>query len=133
MTRGYLLIVFLSLALPSAAQEAAISGGDAEAGATVFKKCAGCHAIGPGAQNKTGPRLNGVIGRVAGSLPDYKYSPAMVEAGQNGLTWTEQSLAEFLANPRKLVPGTTMSFPGLKDPTQLGDLIAFLATHQADK
>jgi cytochrome c len=57
----------------------------------------------------------------------------MVEAVQNGLTWTEQSLAEFLANPRKLVPGTTMSFPGLKDPTQLGDLIAFLATHQANK
>ena len=110
----------------SFAQEAVV--GDAAAGEAIFKRCAGCHAIGEGAQHRVGPHLNDVFGRVAGSLPDYNYSPAMKEAGANGVVWEESTLTPFLADPRGYIPGTKMSFPGIKDPQQLADVIAYLRT-----
>jgi cytochrome c len=124
-----LIALLVALALPCKAQDAlALAKGDPVAGATVFKKCSGCHAVGPGAQNKLGPQLNGVIGRVAGSLLDYDYSPAMVEAGKQGLAWTGETLRDFLSNPKQYVPGNKMAFAGVQDSAQIGDLIAFLGT-----
>lgn len=105
-----------------------LAAGDAEAGAAVFKRCASCHAVGEGAKNKVGPELNEVFGRVAGSLPDYKYSNAMVEAGAGGLTWTPETLAEFLHGPKDFVKGTKMSFAGLKTDEDIANIEAYLLT-----
>ena len=75
-----------------------------------------------------GPVLNGVVGRTAGTLEGYNYSDAMKQAGANGLVWQPDTLATFLENPREHVPGTKMSFPGLKDQTDRENVIAYLAT-----
>ena len=102
---------------------------DAEAGKKVFVKCAPCHSIGPGAKNKVGPEQNGLIGRKAGSVEGFNYSEAMKNSG---ITWDETSLDEYITDPKKKVPGNKMVFPGIKDELQRGDLIAYLATFNAD-
>jgi cytochrome c len=99
--------------------------GDAAAGAKIFDKCAVCHSL-KTATRKIGPTLNGVIGRTAGTLPDYKYSGAMVLVGEGGLVWTEDQLADYLANPRRKVPGTAMTFAGLKNPADIADVVAYI-------
>lgn len=102
---------------------------DAVAGATVFKKCAACHTIGENAFNKVGPELNGLIGRAAASVAGFNYSPAMKASG---LTWDEATLMTFLASPRGTVPGTKMTFAGLKSETDLANVIAYLKEFAAD-
>ena len=87
---------------------------DAAAGEKVFAKCKICHQIGEGAKNMVGPVLNGVVGRKAGSYPDYHYS----EANKNsGITWDEPTLKEYLKDPKAKVPGTKMVFPALSPTT----------------
>lgn len=105
-----------------------LADGDAAAGAIVFKKCASCHAIGEGAKNKVGPQLNDLLGRTAGTAPDYKYSQAMIDAGAKGLVWTPETLLPYLHKPKDVVPGTKMSFPGLPNEEDEKNLIAYLAT-----
>jgi cytochrome c len=102
---------------------------DADAGKAVFKKCAACHAVGPGAKNKVGPELNGIVGRQAGAVEGFNYSKALKDSG---ITWDDAKLSEWIANPRKTVPGTKMIFPGIKDELDRDDLIAYLATFNAD-
>ena len=102
---------------------------DVAAGETVFKKCIACHAVGEGAQNKVGPVLNGIIGRPAGSLPDFKYSAAMQDSG---LTWDEATLASYLKKPKDLVPKTKMAFAGLKTDQEIANLVAYLKQYAAD-
>ena len=97
--------------------------GDPAAGEIVFKKCAICHAIGPGAVNKVGPELNGVIGRKAGSVPGYNYSEANKSSG---IVWDEATFTRYIADPRGVVPGTKMTFPGLKNETDIANLLAYL-------
>jgi cytochrome c len=99
--------------------------GDANAGATVFNKCKICHNADTD-QNKVGPSLNGVIGRVAGTHAGFTYSKAMIDAGKAGLQWDESSLRDYLHNPRAKVKGTKMVFPGLKDDTEITNLLAYL-------
>ncbi|KAA1179945.1 cytochrome c family protein [Rhizobium tropici] len=99
--------------------------GDVTAGATVFKKCAICH-IAETDQNKIGPSLNGLFGRTAGTHPNFAYSPAMQEAGKGGLVWNETSLRDYLHDPKAKVKGTKMTFVGLKDDTEITNLIAYL-------
>ncbi|MBB4189145.1 c-type cytochrome [Sinorhizobium terangae] len=99
--------------------------GDAEAGATVFKKCQTCHVVDKDT-NKVGPSLNHVLGRTAGTHPNFRYSPAMVEAGKGGLKWDEATLREYLHDPKAKVKGTKMAFPGLKDDTDISNLLAYL-------
>jgi cytochrome c len=118
-------LVPLSLLLTGAAHAA----GDAAAGETVFKVCTACHAVGPGAVNKVGPVLNGVVGRAAGSAQGYRYSLAMKNSG---ITWDEATLAKYLASPREVVPGNKMSFAGLKKPDDIANVIAYLASFNAD-
>lgn len=96
--------------------------GDPAAGKQVFNQCISCHSREPGVNN-VGPSLHGVIGRPAGSVPGFNYSPANKGSG---LVWTEQELYTYLENPRKTVPGTYMTFTGVKDPRKRADLIAFL-------
>ncbi len=102
---------------------------DAEAGKKVFNKCTPCHNIGPGAKNKVGPELNGVLGRPAGSIEGFNYSDAMKKSG---ITWDDAKLHEWLTDPKKLVPGTKMIFPGVKDEIERDDLIAYLESFNAD-
>ena len=98
--------------------------GDAAAGAVVFKKCAVCHtATEP--VNKVGPTLMGLIGRPVASVEGYSYSPAMKAFG-NGKVWDETLLTEYLPNPKVLVKGTKMAFPGLKNPDDIANVIAYL-------
>lgn len=94
---------------------------DVEAGEKVFNKCKACHDI--EGKNKIGPTLKGVVGRPAGTVEGFNYSPAMKNSG---LTWDAATLAEYLKDPKAKVPGNKMAFPGLKDQAELDNVIAFL-------
>jgi cytochrome c len=96
---------------------------DAAAGEKVFAKCKICHQIGEGANNMVGPVLNGVVGRKAGSYPDYHYSDANKGSG---ITWDEATLTEYLRDPKAKIPGTKMVFPGLKSDADIANVIAYL-------
>lgn len=104
----------------------AFAAGDAAAGASVFKKCAPCHAIGPGAANRIGPVLNDVVGRTAGTAAGFSYSGAMVAAGAGGLVWTPEKLDAWLKKPRDFVVGTKMTFAGLGNQADVDNVIAYL-------
>ena len=104
------------------------SPGNAEAGAVVFRRCMACHQVGPDAKNGVGPVLNGVVGRAAGVYPDYSYSAANKNSG---LTWDEPTLTTYLHAPRKLVPGTKMTFAGLNKDQEIADVIAYLKQFNA--
>lgn len=103
----------------------AAQAGDAAAGKSVFtSQCSICHSVQAG-KNMTGPSLAGIVGRKTGSVSGFHYSPA--NQGAN-LTWDEATLDKYLQAPRTIVPGTTMTYGGLKDDTKRADLIAYLAT-----
>ncbi len=105
-------------AVPSYAQSA-------EAGQSVFKRdCAICHEVVAG-KNRTGPSLFGIVGRPAGSVPNFSYSNGNKASG---LTWDTATLDRYLIAPRTVVPGTKMSYGGQKDDQKRRDLIAYLAT-----
>lgn len=96
--------------------------GNATAGRAVFAQCRTCHVTDPGV-NRIGPSLAGIIGRAAGSVPGFAYSPA--NSG-SGITWTKEKLFQYLENPQRVVPGTKMIFPGIPDAQRRADLIAYL-------
>jgi cytochrome c len=101
---------------------------DAAAGEKVFVQCKACHQIGPTAKNAVGPELNGVIGRKAGSVEGYSYSPANKNSG---LTWDEETFLTYIKNPQGLVKGTKMVFAGVKDEQKAKDLLAYLKQFDA--
>jgi cytochrome c len=103
---------------------------DASKGEAVFKRCRACHAIGPAAQNKAGPALTGIVGKPAASASGFNYSDALKTAGDAGLVWTDDKLVAFLAAPDSFLPNNVMAFPGIKNPGELKDLIAFLKLHK---
>lgn len=97
-------------------------------GEALFRQCQACHEVGEGAENRVGPHLNDVIGRVAGGLEGFRYSPAMASAGEAGLVWDAVSLAEFLADPKGYMKGTRMAYRGLGSDEDIQAMIAYLAT-----
>jgi cytochrome c len=115
-----LLAVLLALTLQAASAHAT---GDPDKGRALFARCASCHQVGPSARNGFGPQLNGVIGRRAGSVEGYAYSPAMKNAT---LVWSEKNLKTFLKSPGDTVPGNKMRFWGISSDTQIADLLAYL-------
>lgn len=127
--RALAALALAAAALASAS--AAEAAGDAAKGEKVFKKCGACHAVGPEAKNKVGPVLTGIVGRPAASIADFAYSDAMKAKGAEGLVWTEEEIGHFIENPKAYVPGTKMSFAGLKKEDERADVIAYLATFAA--
>ena len=111
---------------PAAVAQAA-EGASVDAGAKVFKKCNACHTAEAGGANKVGPNLGGLVGRAKGSHAGFAYSEAMKAKGGD---WSMADLASFLHNPKEFVPGTKMMFPGIKDSTDLADLIAYLNSNK---
>lgn len=113
----------------TAPETAAAAGPDpalVEAGAKVFKKCAACHKVGEGAKNATGPMLNGILGRAAGTVEGFKYSKAMADAGAGGLVWSDENLHAYLSDPKGFVKRNKMSFAGLKSKDDIDAVIAYL-------
>ena len=96
---------------------------DAAAGGMAFQQCADCHS--PGANDGVGPGLKGVVGRRAGTVAGFKYSDAMAKST---LVWNDTALDNFLADPKKALPGTAMDWPGEPDAKARADLIAYLGT-----
>jgi cytochrome c len=110
-------------ALPEASQDK-----EADSGQQAFNNaCRTCHMVREG-DNRLGPNLHKIVGRKAGSLPNYAYSSAMKEAG---LVWDEEKLDRFIANPDQVVPGSSMKpFGGLSSSDDRKKIIAFLAQQQ---
>jgi cytochrome c len=99
----------------------AVPVGDAEHGKTLYATCAACHSVD---ENDIGPLHRGVVGRRAGSVPDYNYSAALKNSG---IVWDETQLNRWLVNPSAMVPGTKMFFK-LDDAQMRADIIAYLKT-----
>jgi cytochrome c2 len=111
----------LLLASPSGARA------DAEHGKVVFQRCYACHSVEDGNNTLQGPNLRGVVGRRAGTVPGFEYSPALIELGaKRRLVWTRKTLDAFLADPQLFVPGTSMSMPPLREPAARRDVIDYL-------
>jgi cytochrome c len=113
-----------------AALPAPYNTGDLENGKVKFGLCRSCHTITPNGPNLTGPNLYGVFGRKAGTYAGFNYSDAVKTAG---FTWDAQHLDQWLTNPRTFLPGTKMTFMGLKDAKDRVDLIAFLKVESGYK
>ncbi|HEY8572442.1 cytochrome c family protein [Phenylobacterium sp.] len=98
---------------------------DISNGETQFGLCRSCHTINAGGTNMTGPNLHGVFGKKAGANnPDYKYSDAIKAAT---FTWDLPHLDQWLADPKGFLPGTKMTFAGVKDANDRRDLVAYVA------
>ena len=133
MTRRWVLWSTVLLAgcdpHPSAPRQTA--GGDASAGAAVFRRCAACHTISSSGSDTDGPNLYGVVGApVAERRPRFAYTAALQRFGG---VWDRKRLDAWLANPRRLVPGTAMTFAGLPNPKDRADVIAYLAANGPDQ
>tara|TARA_Y100001935_G_scaffold47761_1_gene39574 strand:- start:486 stop:1025 length:540 start_codon:yes stop_codon:yes gene_type:complete len=97
--------------------------GDISHGEKVFKKCAACHLVNKGGENKIGPALYGVIGRKVASKEDYKYSKAMANYDKN---WTFEEMNGYLRKPQKHIKGTKMAFAGLRKEKDRASVILYL-------
>ena len=94
--------------------------GDPVHGKTLYQVCMGCHSVD---EDDVGPRHRGVVGRTAGSVPGYAYSPAL---RNSHIVWDRDSLDRWLTNPQALVPGAKMFF-AMPNPQDRADVIAYLA------
>lgn len=113
---------FLTAAALCAAAAPAAIAADAAHGEEIYNsRCIACHS--PDA-NRVGPKHRGVVGRTAGTVPDFTYSKAVKSAG---VVWTEETLDKWLANPQAFLPGQRMNFK-VTDPADRADLIAYLKT-----
>jgi len=120
--RGLLLLALLVAAGDFPQARAA----DTAAGEAVFARCKICHSLAAGGHNGVGPNLHGVFGRKAGSVGNFPYSVAM---RNSGVVWRDDTLAQYLHDPRSFIPGNRMAFPGIKDDAEIAALLAYL--HQA--
>ena len=111
------------------AQVAALDPALVAAGEAAWRQCRTCHQVGEKARNGTGPVLNNVVGRPAGTADGFRYSPAFAGAAKEGLVWTPENLDAFLENPAAVVPKNRMAFRGVKDADERAALIAYLTSH----
>lgn len=115
------LVLCLLAAAPAAIAQQA---GDAARGQRVFnQQCRACHTLDAGGKSPVGPNLHGLFGRKAGTLAGVSFSDAMKGSD---IVWDDATLAEYLRDPKGKVPGTTMTFVGLRQPAQIADIVAYL-------
>lgn len=100
-----------------------LASADTAAGEKAFGKCRACHKI--DGSNGVGPHLDGVVNRDKASVEGFNYSNAALE--QEG-TWAPENIDAFIANPKGYMPGTKMTFAGIKNPVERANLIAYLET-----
>jgi cytochrome c len=112
-------VAALAAASASAVAAPETAAGDPLRGKTVYQVCMGCHSLD---EDDVGPRHRGVVGRVAGTVPGYAYSPAL---RNSHIVWNADTLDRWLTSPRALVPGAKMFFamPNARD---RADVIAYL-------
>ena len=121
---GALSAMALMLASPSALPQVSQGTEDVSGQQAFNNACRTCHMVKEG-DNRLGPNLFKVVGRKAGSLPDYAFSSAMKEAG---IDWDEEKLDRFIANPDEVVPGNNMKpYGGLSSSDDRKKIIAYLA------
>jgi cytochrome c len=113
-----------TLAAAFALSVGAAAAADPKRGEELYARCAACHAL---AFDRVGPRHCGLVGRRAGSVQGFEYSAAMKNSG---IIWNAKTLDRFIADPLKALPGTTMTYAGIKDPAERADLIAYLAARK---
>ena len=104
-----------------------LAQGDVSLGGQIFNdRCTSCHSV--GGEPKNGPPLDNLIGRPAASVEGFEYSDAMIEAGKANVVWDIETLTKFITKPRSVVNGSNMSFTGLRNPDDVANVIAYLAT-----
>ena len=116
--------LLLAACLAGALSTLARADGDPARGEKKFEDCAACHSLQKGVAN-VGPSLAGILGRKAGEIEDFRYSPAMK---RSGIVWSAQTLAAFIADPQKTVPANRMPYAGMTDAGDRADLLAWLET-----
>ncbi len=100
-----------------------LSEADVLAGQKVFRKCKACHTLEVGGKNKVGPNISNIVGRSRAANADFRYSSSLSDIGGN---WGYADLDSFIADPKKSIPGTKMTFRGIKDATDRANLIMYL-------
>ncbi|MGB3809807.1 MAG: cytochrome c family protein [Parvibaculum sp.] len=128
-----LAVATLAMSVSSLCLASEWEGGDAVKGAKVFKKCQACHTVEEGGPNRVGPNLHNIMDRGIAAKADYNYSAAMKKEAASGAKWDEDTLFKYLENPQAFVPGTIMSFPGLKKEQDRKDLLAYMETATGHK
>jgi cytochrome c len=123
MKTAFYALGFVVLAAGSAQAQ------DAAAGERIFNQCRACHQLGETAKNGVGPQLNGLFGRKAGTAEGYSYSAAYKSLDK---MWDTENFTVYIKDPRGVTPGTKMVYAGLKDETQISNLIAYLSQFSAD-
>ena len=104
--------------------DALAQSGDADRGERLFaQQCKICHTIDKDGRNGVGPNLHGLFGQKAGAVSGFSFSEAMKNSG---IVWDDNTVADYLKDPKSRVPGTKMVYAGLKQPAQLDDMIAYL-------
>ncbi len=133
-TPGYEIVVAAVDTTDAPAEEAPqvepiavrLASASAEDGEKLTRACASCHDFSKGGANKVGPGLWGILGRTPGSHEGFRYSGGMQEFAQAESAWTYENMDAFLAAPKKVIPGTSMGYAGMRKPEDRADLIAYL-------
>jgi cytochrome c len=115
----------MGLVVVTLMQASQAEAADVAHGASVFQRCAICHSNTKGAPAKIGPNLFGVVGRKAGTFPEFSYSAAMKSAG---FVWTADKIAAYAQHPQVIVPDNRMAFGGLSSGKDAADVAAYLAS-----
>lgn len=109
-----------------------LASADLSAGERVTRRCASCHSFDQGGANGTGPALWDVMGRNVAAVDGFGYSGAMTDYAEGGQVWGYQNMYDYLANPRRYLPGTAMSFAGLRDQAERINIIAYMRSQSDD-
>ncbi len=99
------------------------------AGKAAFNTCIACHVVEKDGANRVGPNLYGIVGQAAASVEGFNYSDALASSG---ITWTEEELDAYIANPAAKVPGTTMMAGAITDAGRREAIIAYIENVSAN-